>query len=54
MQEKIIAKLWNDFKDVPVDENDCIDIEWHRWPKGTEKMLQLLEKTYVQNVWEYK
>jgi len=33
-----ITKLWQDFADVPIDSNDCIEIEWHGFEKGTDKM----------------
>ena len=29
--------MWDELEDVPVDENECIDIDWHGWSKGTHR-----------------
>lgn len=34
----ILWKLWEDFGDIPIDKNECIDVEWHGFGKGTPKM----------------
>lgn len=28
MTDKEIERLWDELEDVPVDENECIDINW--------------------------
>jgi len=30
-------KLWEELGDVPIDENEDIDIDWHIFEKGTSK-----------------
>lgn len=32
-----IERLWDEFKDVPIDEDECIDIDWQGWSKGTHR-----------------
>lgn len=32
-----IEKLWEDLEDVPVDEEECLDIDWQGWSKGTHR-----------------
>lgn len=32
-----IEKLWDELEDVPIDENECLDIDWHGWSKGTHR-----------------
>ena len=32
---EMACQLWEEFGDVPVDENDCITCEWRSFPKGT-------------------
>ena len=29
--------MWDELEDVPIDENECIDIDWHGWSKGTHR-----------------
>ena len=37
MTDEALEKLWLEFGDVPIDENECIDIDWHDWKKGTNR-----------------
>ena len=37
MTVKDIKKLWERLADIPVDDNDCIDVDFHIWKKGTSK-----------------
>jgi hypothetical protein len=32
-----LDKLWNDFEDVPIDKDECIDEPFHIWCKGTDR-----------------
>ena len=32
-----IEKLWEELEDVPVDEDECLDVDWHGWYKGTHR-----------------
>ena len=32
-----IEKVWEEFTDVPIDESECLDIDWHGWNKGTHR-----------------
>ena len=36
MKEEV-ARLWELFRDVPIDENECIDIDFSVWEKGTDR-----------------
>ena len=38
-----IEKLWEDFTDVPIDKNDCLDIDWQGWNKGT----------HIEEIWRW-
>lgn len=35
--DEALEKMWDELADVPVDENECIDIDWHGWDKGTHR-----------------
>lgn len=37
MEHNEFMKLWNEFSDIPLDENECIDEDFHFWPKGTDR-----------------
>lgn len=37
MTDKEIEKLWDELEDVPTDEDECIDVDWHGWSKGTHR-----------------
>lgn len=37
MKDVEIEKLWDELEDVPIDENECIDIDWRNWSKGTHR-----------------
>lgn len=30
-------ELWYNFSDVPIDENECIEEDFHIWTKGTDR-----------------
>jgi len=32
-----LKRLWKKLSNVPVDNNDCIDVDWHIFKKGTDK-----------------
>lgn len=32
-----IEKLWDELEDVPIDEDECLDADWHGWSKGTHR-----------------
>ena len=32
-----IEELWDEFGDVPVDEDECLDVDWQCWKKGTHR-----------------
>ena len=29
MTDVEIEKLWDELEDVPIDEDECIDVDWH-------------------------
>ena len=35
--DREIEKLWEELEDVPVDENECLDVDWQGWWKGTHR-----------------
>lgn len=35
--QKELENLWEKFGDIPVDEDECIDVDFYIWEKGTEK-----------------
>ena len=35
--QKELETLWQDFSDLPVDENECIDEDFYIWEKGTNR-----------------
>ena len=37
LKDKEIEKLWDELKDVPIDEDECLDIDWQGWNKGTHR-----------------
>lgn len=32
-----LENLWDEFADVPIDEDECIDEDFYIWGKGTDK-----------------
>ena len=32
-----IEQLWNEFADVPIDNDEGIDKDFHHWGKGTDR-----------------
>ncbi len=32
-----IRELWKQFEDIPIDEDECIDEDFHIWEKGTPR-----------------
>jgi hypothetical protein len=32
-----IERLWDELEDVPIDEDECLDVDWHSWSKGTHR-----------------
>lgn len=32
-----LKELWEQFGDVPINENEEIDVEWEDWEKGTDR-----------------
>jgi len=35
--DAIIQKLWEDFGNTPIDDEDCIEQSWNDFPKGTSR-----------------
>ena len=35
--DREIEKLWEELADVPIDENECLDVDWRDWSKGTHR-----------------
>ena len=32
-----LEKLWEEFADIPIDEEECIDNDFYYWKKGTDR-----------------
>jgi len=45
-------KLWEELGDIPIDENESIDVAWHIFPKGTDRVeiWQWFEKEFNLSV----
>lgn len=37
LNDREIEKLWDELEDVPIDEEECLDIDWKGWSKGTHR-----------------
>lgn len=37
VRDREVEDLWGELEDVPVDENECLDVDWREWPKGTHR-----------------
>lgn len=37
-----LEKLWNEFKDVPIDKDERIDEVFYIWEKGTDRYMALV------------
>ena len=37
MTPERLEQLWNEFADVPIDNDECIDKDFHHWEKGTDR-----------------
>lgn len=37
MSFKKLEKLWEEFADVPIDKDECIDEKFYNWEKGTDR-----------------
>lgn len=35
--DRDVERLWDELEDVPIDENECLDIDWQGWYKGTHR-----------------
>ena len=29
--------MWNELEDIPIDEEECLDVDWQGWNKGTHR-----------------
>jgi hypothetical protein len=32
-----LLELWYAFTDIPIDNEECIDVDFYIWPKGTDR-----------------
>ena len=35
--DEFLEKLWCELTDIPIDEEECLDVDWQGWPKGTHR-----------------
>ncbi len=38
LSNKELQQLWLEGKDVPIDEDECINIDWYIWKRGTDRL----------------
>jgi len=48
LNKKLAEQLWDKLKDIPINDNEEIDEDWHIFSKGTnrEEIWQWFEETY--------
>lgn len=37
MNNNKLRELWYAFTDIPIDEEECIDVDFYIWSKGTDR-----------------
>ena len=35
--DELLESMWDELEDVPIDENECLDVDWQGWSKGTHR-----------------
>ena len=52
MSSEDIELLWEQLGDIPIDENECIETDFHLWKKGThrEDIWKWFDKQYPDGV----
>lgn len=35
--DEFLEAMWDELEDVPIDEDECLDADWHGWSKGTHR-----------------
>ena len=38
MNKDRLLELWYAFTNIPIDEEECIDVAFYIWPKGTDRL----------------
>lgn len=33
--DRELEKMWDEFADIPLDEDECLEEDWMHWEKGT-------------------
>lgn len=36
-EDKELEAMWYELEDIPFDENECLDVDWQGWDKGTHR-----------------
>lgn len=39
LNDKEIERLWCDLENIPIDEDECIDVDFQGWCKGTHREI---------------
>lgn len=52
VNDREVEKLWEEFEDVPFNENECLDCDWQGWNKGTyrEEIWHWFDKHHSKGV----
>ena len=52
VNDREVENLWDELEDVPVDENECLDVDWQGWSKGThrEEILYWFDEQHSKGV----
>jgi len=38
MKSEELEKIWNDFSKIPINNNDCIELDFYIWKVGTSRI----------------
>lgn len=52
INDREIERLWEELEDVSVNENECLDVDWRGWQKGThrEEIWYWFDKHHTKGV----
>ena len=50
--DRDVEELWNELEDIPIDEDECLDVDWQGWSKGAhrEEIWHWFDKHYSKGV----
>ena len=50
--DELLESMWDELEDVSIDENECLDVDWQGWSKGThrEEIWHWLDEQHSKGV----